>query len=339
MTAISRLFSYRSSLTALGLLLATPACILDGPPTSPPAGIDGALDEGGCAPEECGTNGVILADRRFSPLDLRDGDNGRGLLFTGFVDRDGLEWALQVEEGQWVARSWNDGSVRLRGQQLVGGALLVTRTTGTGETRHVRLQLHDLVALPHFSDRAGGMPAYRMTQAPEDRPDDQRSLCPDDQRVVLVVGEQYDARTLDIGTAADDHWVELACQEHLLGKAKRMSYDPAIPVGDRQHTSTHQRRATLAMLAADYCGDGRRFTTPGTPIQWRNRGDWMTVGTPAEGEARLEAGWTSDGALCLGTPRRADLYPKAAIEHACGRTLPTCTPELLRAAEWVTWVP
>lgn len=295
--------------------------------------------EGGCAPEECGTNGIILADRRFSPVRLDGADNGHGVVYTGAVDRLGNELELTVRGGRFVPRRLDGYGPVLAADDLRGMQLQVTRANERGGTRSWLLTIHAQTSVPYMSDESGAVPAYRMTYAPADEPENQHALCAGDSATVLVVGEQYDALSLDIEPGTGVGLVELACQDHLLGKAMRMSYDPGRDRGDRYHTTIEQRRATLRMLAADYCGTGRRFTEQGTELAWRNRGDWMVIGGSPTWDARLEAAWDQSGAVCLGTPRRPDDYLRSDIEQACGRELPTCTPALLAASEWVTWVP
>jgi hypothetical protein len=58
------------------------------------------------------------------------------------------------------------------------------------------------------------------------------------------------------------------------------------------------------MITADYCGDGHSFTVAGTPVAWRDAAG--TVDPPFS-EKALEAQWGPGGAVCLDTPRHADL--------------------------------
>lgn len=325
----------RAALSILGLALVIPGCVSVDDRASP-TGADS--NGGGCAPEECGTNGAILADRRFSPIDLDGGDNGSDLFLIGALTATGDELAIDVVDSHFVGRSWEHGAITARDSELLGTRILVTRRTESEDSEWI-LSIHEVTTLSYLSDESGAIPGYRMTYAPASEPENQQDMCADGAPVTLVTGERYDAASLAIDATASGRWLELACPDHLLGKAKRMSYDPSKPEGHRYYTTPAQRRATLAMLAADYCGDGQRFTTPGTPLSWRNRADWMVVGSaPAEG-SQLEAGWDQFGAVCLNTPRRSDVYPRADIEAACGRFIPACTPELLQASEWVTWSP
>ena len=89
--------------------------------------------------------------------------------------------------------------------------------------------------------------------------------------------------------------------------------------------SAGARQATLKMITADYCGGGQSYTANGTPVVWRNRAgtvDSTDLHTPDA----VEAVWTAGGALCLDTPRIADVTCQ----------LPSCAGLDLEDGEWLT---
>lgn len=304
-------------------------------------GTEDIADGGSCPPEDCGINGTELASRRFGQLSLDGVDNERGFAIVDLLDRDGRHLMLDVVDGELVGVDPDlqpgSGVAATRGARLIDSRLIVTRDEPDGAAVEWQLVIESMGAAPFMSNERGLIPTYRISAAPVADPDARRPLCPDDAMAMVVKGERHDVVTLAI--QAGERWFQLACEGHLLWKSKQMSYDPERSPDDPYHTTVGQRRATLAMLAADYCGTGRRFTTPGTPIYWQNRARWMVTGGSPGKQAAVEAGWNEHGATCLGTPRHQERYARADIEAVCGRPLAACTPEILARSEWVTWTP
>jgi hypothetical protein len=299
-------------------------------------------DQGGCPPDDCGLNGTVLASRRFSPLSLDGVSSPRGMAIVDFKDRDDRHLMLEVVDGAFVGVDADSGRVAVEGARLRGSRIIVAHERSY-DVRAVEWQLvvEGVGAASSLSDERKQIPAYRISYAPVDAPGARRPLCPDNAMAMVIKGERYDAATLAVmGAAGDDaSWFHIACEGHLLWKAKQMSYDPERSLDDPYVTTAAQRRATLAMLAADYCGTGRRFTTAGTPIYWQNRAGSMVTGAYTGQDAEIEAGWDEHGATCLGTPRQPERYDRAEIEAVCARRMPTCTAEILARSEWVTWTP
>lgn len=93
---------------------------------------------------------------------------------------------------------------------------------------------------------------------------------------------------------------------------------------DQAHLPNHLQ-ACVRMLRADYCGDGRTFTTNGRRVEFW---DTMRLHNQQQGW-RFEGGWGPDGATCLSkTPRLGNGYPSCAADrvmtprecHGGGRT-------------------
>lgn len=295
--------------------------------------------DGGCPPEACGLNGTVLAETRLGELSLDGVPSDRGVAIVDVVDRHDNHLALDIADSAFVGVEHGTGAVTDRGAELVGSRIILHKELGQGVTIEWELVIEDMAEVAFMSDEHGAIPTYHMTYAPASDPTNRRPVCADSAPLALIKGERYDARTLAIHTRGSERWFRLACQDQLLWKTKRMSYDPERSTDHTYHTTAGQRRATLAMLAADYCGSGQRFTTPGTAVYWQNRAGWMLTGASPDRDAAVEAGWDEHGATCLGTPRHEDTYGRADIEAACGHAIPACTPEILAASEWITWVP
>lgn len=295
----------------------------------------------GCPPEECGHNGTQLADDTFGELFLAS--ERRDVSVVDLVDRRGESWQLAIADNMLLAVDADDDVV-MRGEALVGSALRVRQRRADGSVRIRSIAIDGMEYTTFMSNESGEIPTYRLThgEAGGDRPERSRPVCPDGGSAMVVAGERYDPETLAIVREAvsppTGASFRLACRGHLLWKAARMSYRPTSDRGLGRTTTAAQRRATLGMLAADYCGTGRRFTVPGTPLYWQNRAGWMVTGAPPRTGVAVEAGWNHDGAVCLEIPRLAGRYSRAMIEDACGRAIPACTSALLAESEWVTWL-
>ncbi|MCA9719694.1 MAG: hypothetical protein H6713_20565 [Myxococcales bacterium] len=132
---------------------------------------------------------------------------------------------------------------------------------------------------------------------------------------VLLGDLTVDAATGDITSRPNTMFI--ACLSGAMGKAASLGYVPGETV------TTDEYEASVRMLRADYCGDGRSYTLPGTPLLYWDSLDPLStpgavgsIGTWAT--AATEALWTDDGALCLGAPRIGD--------SAVDCTIPTCAP-------------
>lgn len=292
-----------------------------------------------CPPEDCGLNCIQLADMRFGPLSLDGEPNQRGFAILGLVAADGRHLALDIQDSAFVGVEPGPGAPVVQDAGLIGSKIVVAQRHDDGVSTEWVLSIRGVVEVPFLSREQGSFPVYELTYAPADSPGEDKPLCRSGSSVAVIAGESYDFDTLAADTRRGGRWFSMACSDHLLWKAMRMSYAPGRSENDPYHTTPAQRRATLAMLAGDYCGDGSRFTRPGTPLYWQNQAGWMDKHTPAGRAARVEAGWDESGVTCLDAPRLVDRYTRADIEDACGRPIPACTPEILEASEWITSIP
>lgn len=115
----------------------------------------------------------------------------------------------------------------------------------------------------------------------------------------------------------------LACTSGAVGKAVVWGYKP-------WERSLAEFAAAVRMVRADYCYDGRSWTTPGTPVEVRDRwhiNDFLNEDHPTE------ALWGEDGLVCLSTARSFS-YP----EITCASPLPSCDGETLDDTNALYWV-
>lgn len=160
-----------------------------------------------------------------------------------------------------------------------------------------------------------------------------KSVCPgaepEELAVTFIAGEIYDREAIDLAGAP--RWFSLACQGGAAYKMKMLGYSPSLPLGLGPQTSTPaQRRATLKMITADYCGDGTPYTEPGVEVHWENVGG--SVGGAAVSDP-IEAIWSEDGALCLSNRRLPD------PENPVHCELPSCEgAPPVSGFEWTTRV-
>lgn len=317
---------------------------------------DQVIARNNCPIEACGLNGPHLADRILGELDLDGMPGSAGLAIVEFLSKDGRSLELDIAGAEFIGRERETGIATLAGGRLVGAEIVLERQADDGALSEWRVRIDGVHGLARMSTQGGEIPAYRLSYRPTDSGGQFAPLCPDGASALVITGERYDVATLAIlPQALDDRRFRLACKSDALAKAKLMSYDPALPAGHRYHTDPAQRRATLAMLTADYCGTGFRFAKPGNKLLWRNRADWMVVGRPDERpleraagratsnhptrSAIMEAVWNERGAVCLNTPRPGTHDGRADIEAVCGRSIPRCSPALEERGEWITWLP
>lgn len=118
--------------------------------------------------------------------------------------------------------------------------------------------------------------------------------------------------------------VTFACEAGALGKCAAWGYKPWASVNGRPLADTHQ--ACTRMARADYCGDGRSHTRPGTVIDYYDSAGVAARTASASPEwdpakASFEAAWAPDGASCLSRTR--DGRALAAVLQECpGRFQP-----------------
>lgn len=285
-----------------------------------------------CPRWKCGYNTAEINGKSLQELHLGGKANADGVKLVGFLPAQGLllGYKLETDGDELIARGGLLGTTVLRGDQLIGSIMLIQVQLGL--VLPVVILGHDLV--PSWADGGAPVHAYAMVYLDLEEPLLQRSVCNGnllntlDAVVVVLAGERYD---LEAKTVVPEQkgWITLGCAGSAAAKMALMNYGPHADFdGEGQAATPAQRQATLKMITADYCGDGVSYTDDGTPLRWENQ-----AGTVSPEEQWLAAGveavWGPEGALCLDTPRLADLG-----DVAC--SLPPCDGLDLGDGEWKT---
>ncbi len=215
-----------------------------------------------------------------------------------------------------------DSNPVLEGQALVGADLVMLQDGAPAFAIHIESVREDIP----FPFQPGTFDAYRFSRHKVgEAPSPDQHLCngpmlyppkKDKWEVFLGLevdetlvfqGDRIDAEAMTMSFAPDPDWFNFACAGHALAKLHLTGHTcaaqgPACADKDRWRA----RQATLKLLVADYCGKGKTFTVPGTPLVWMG-GPIQYAQHPVDVEAR----WSEDGATCLGRPR-LEAYPDLA---------------------------
>lgn len=282
-----------------------------------------------CPRWRCGYNTSELNGKSLQELHLGGHTSESGVRLVGFLPPAGLllNWTLDVDGDELIARGGLLGDGTLRGHALIGSVMLLTVDGVPVPVTIVGYEEVDSWA-------SGGEPvaAYALIYPDLAQPLLTRSICkgtlldPLQASVVILAGERYD---LDTKTVIPDQpgWITLACAGSAAAKMALLGYGPHGS-HDGGPATAAQRQATLKMITADYCGDGHSYTEDGTQLWWENQAGTVTP-DPSATLGASEAIWTDSGALCLDTPRVVDRN-----EVACA--LPTCDTFSLDDGEWMT---
>jgi len=93
-----------------------------------------------------------------------------------------------------------------------------------------------------------------------------------------------------------------ACETGVIGKCILAGYKPWGKKGRYSLEDLHQ--ACTRMMRADYCGDGRSHTRPGTTVEIQDdAGVLLATKGLSERDAPFEAVWTPNGAWCMASTR------------------------------------
>jgi hypothetical protein len=210
-------------------------------------------------------------------------------------------------------------SVELRGSALVGfraaraygpqemiGAVF-TGTLGDGSTVKLELQGASL---------EGGSDIWRYAFSYRDGGEEWQPVCPGRATAVPVLGRWDYRRGVSGGGAkiADRDAFTLGCRGAAVDKCITAGYRPWAHRNGVSLEPFHQ--ACVRMMRADFCGDGRSWTTNGRPI---NLYDGIGVQEDTEGWM-VEAEWDADGARCVSPVNRSHLREVCgrAPDPACG---------------------
>lgn len=290
----------------------------------------------GCT--QCGIGGSNSAHANLYPIDqIKNGEtNADGVRLLGVRNPGGVMYELRTEGDELIA--WDPGlnTIVAMGTGLIGWDIAFYASR-SAEFIDVRVFGYDNT-IPSEATGAAPISGYALAYQRPGQPDQWYSVCPDsmydpDKIAVTVIGnELYDEELLEVVPAPG--WATIACFGNAVAKTKLVNYTPAQDFDGKGNPATvPQRQATLKMFTADYCGTGTSFTSDGTPLYWQNAS--KTVQTGLHPFSDIEALWTADGAICLGTPRLAE--PEEVKAHC---ELPQCTQQMLSLYdhEWVTWI-
>jgi hypothetical protein len=165
---------------------------------------------------------------------------------------------------------------------------------------------------------------------------------------IVFEGDHYDKPTKTVAPSPGPGspgpgWFNLACAGAVMAKMHLMRHTQAgqmVSSGPPRTTTQAQRTAMMKMLTADYCGNGKAWTSDGTPMLYMDprpswfptpataAPDWYPAPVPLSPPtsvlaSRLEAVWGANGALCMNEPRRRPVAPPVA----------GCTPPGVTRAE------
>jgi hypothetical protein len=147
---------------------------------------------------------------------------------------------------------------------------------------------------------------------------------------LVFTGDRYDANKKTV-TAGKSDWFNVACAGSAIAKMHLLRHTTAGAAGGLQ-TTVDQRQAMLKMLTDDICGTGYSFTKDGEDVYYTDVRDWhppVPAGSTLPTNARVEAIWSKDGAICLDEPRRYVENPLVvdAIKQECQKTKlpPACS--------------
>jgi hypothetical protein len=224
-------------------------------------------------------------------------------------------------DGTAFRATLSDGSVK-RGTELAG-AVLVFSLNGTP----VRIRIAAIA--PDPADKTGNVLLHdfrvEATGAPlcDPAPDGTRLGFP------LAGSTQPDGRF----AAAEPGGFELACTAGAQGKCVRFGYRPWEQAPDGRSMRDYYN-ACIRMMRGDYCGDAHGWTRNGTEIDlWDDFG--IQKSDSAEDRSfSFEAGWSTDGAVCVAHTRIPENITLERLKSYCPRlaTMPRCDEAEARSA-------
>ncbi len=236
------------------------------------------------------------------------------------IDVDGTNFVVSLSDGQV-----------LRSRDLVGATLNIV----TGGGGALRLRIDAVEADPGDAARGSAASSEVLLhsfsfQTPEG---EWRNLCepgPDGRRQGFpIAGRAAKDATI---APAEAGVFELTCTGGAQGKCVRFGYRPWEKQPDGGSTGSFYN-ACVRLVRADYSGDGKGTTRNGQPIDIY---DFLGVQKKADDPSHdFEAGWSSQGAVCVRHVRVKENTSLAALEDSAprlkGRTGAICTEEFARA--------
>ena len=204
----------------------------------------------------------------------------------------------------------SDGSVR-QGAELVG-AVLVLDVDGT----IMRVRIASIIEESRDKTATVLLHDFRIEGTNE-------SLCtaaPDGTKLGFPLAglTAPDGRLVE----SERGTFELICTSGAQGKCVRLGYHPwqiaadGWPMRNRYNACVH-------LLRADYCGDSRGWTRDGTLVDlWDDLGI-QTLDAGGDPAFSFEAGWRSDGAVCVAHSRIPEVITLEQLKAYCPRSCST----------------
>lgn len=136
---------------------------------------------------------------------------------------------------------------------------------------------------------------------------------------VISRGDFYDEDTHEVTTTpvpGDDDLFNISCFGTTLSKLHLLRHTSASQVSpdNPKNPTVRDRQTMLRLLTADYCGNGSSFTENGVSIKLAFNSPLYTLMGYAKYDmseaGSIDALWTPEGALCIGTPRLLHSDPK-----------------------------
>jgi len=285
-----------------------------------------ALRPQSCPLWKCGFNSAEVNGRSIRELNLDGELNADSMKITGFVAPLGLlgNYKLDVEGDELIAR--NSKGATLRGLQLIGATILVQKPGLL--SLPVPITVLGYQEIDSWAAGAPRVPTYALLYPDLAALLGLRNVCSGNlldtlaSAATVIGGETYDLDDKTVNPR-QQRWLTIACAGSAAAKMRLLGYGPQSSA-----TTPAERQATLKMVTADYCGGGESYTQNGTEVHWANQSGTVAPepGTPL---GDVEAVWTEDGAVCLGSPRVAGTTVDCS--------LPSCAGYSVGDGEWVTY--
>ncbi len=208
---------------------------------------------------------------------------------------------LRIVKGELLAER---NGVTVRGTALAGALIYGDATDGT-QTVEVEYRIATIQAelSAHDPTNTGNTFLYRVEQFATDTWVDACDLDEDGRQAAIPIAMTWNTTADRVPSAT--HFT-FGCTSAAIGKCYRWGYRPWLTgYGGADFSAMHQTCTRTAR--ADYCGDGSSFTEDGTSI---NIWDRLPAPGPIQKHGLLpplgylfEAGWNTEGAVCLSRTR------------------------------------
>ena len=230
----------------------------------------------------------------------------QGFLFAGATLGDDALMNLRVERGELVAEQ---DQVTLHGAALVGAHLyaqVANPDTDPPLTARVEFRITDIAEEdPKYDPTNTGSTFLYTLEQNVDRSGSWQPACPadlDGRHVAIPLAATWNEQGDRVESSS---LFTLGCTSGVIAKCYRWGYRPWVTGYQGDLAAMHWACTRLAR--ADYCGDGVSHTQDGT---WVNVWDNLPAPGPIQAHGAhllpgmsFEAGWNTDGAVCLSRTR------------------------------------